>query len=345
MICARFRLLFATSGTRNAASTDIADYNAFVQTAAAGGHGAIRDHAAGFRVVASTAAVDARDNTGTTHTTEDTGLPIYWLGGNKAADDYEDFYDESWDDVANAKGRVRQRPLALRHCEPALDRQRPRRHGESTTSLGKLQVRIGEPRSSSSGDGPLSGNRVQLNTVTHPFYALSQVFVVGSEVTVPANWGLIPSGLGTGDKFRLLFVTYATQAATSADIADYNTYVQSQANANNAHADIRPYSAFFRVVGSTADVDARDNTGTTHTVDDAGVPIHWLNGAKAADDYEDFYDESWDDVASPRGRDGNAATTNVDRIWTGSKHDGTEKFEMGPRGRSARDPGLPSSAG
>ena len=28
-------------------------------------------------------------------------MPIYWLNGNKVADDYADFYDEDWDDEAN----------------------------------------------------------------------------------------------------------------------------------------------------------------------------------------------------------------------------------------------------
>ena len=62
----QFRLLFITSTTRNAESTDIADYNTFVQGRAAAGHQAIRSHSSGFRVVGCTEAVDARDNTSTT---------------------------------------------------------------------------------------------------------------------------------------------------------------------------------------------------------------------------------------------------------------------------------------
>ena len=49
--------------------------------------------------------------------------------------------------------------------------------------------------------------------------------------------------------------------------------------------------AGFRAVGSTSSVAARDNTCTTGT----GVPIHWLNGNKVADNYGDFYDGDWDD--------------------------------------------------
>ena len=52
---------------------------------------------------AAPTAKDARDNTATTFTSSDKGVPIYWLNGNKVADEYEDFYDGSWDDEANDK--------------------------------------------------------------------------------------------------------------------------------------------------------------------------------------------------------------------------------------------------
>ena len=86
-----FRLIFLSSATRDAASTDIGVYNRFVQDLAAAGHSDVQAYASQFRAVACTAAVDAVDNTGT----DGTGVPIYWLGGNKAADDYADFYDGS----------------------------------------------------------------------------------------------------------------------------------------------------------------------------------------------------------------------------------------------------------
>ena len=50
------------------------------------------------------------------------------------------------------------------------------------------------------------------------------------------------------------------------------------------------------MVGSTAAIDARDNTGTTGT----GVPIYWLNGRKVANNYADFYDGSWRDEEQPK---------------------------------------------
>ena len=122
-------------------------------------------------------------------------------------------------------------------------------------------------------------------------YALSDVFEVAVPATeVPVNWSLVPSGLQEGDQFRLLFLSSSTRNASPTDIDTYNTWIQDLAAAG--HTDIQSYSSTFRVVGSTDDVDARDNTGTTYTSGSSykGVPIYWLNGNKVVDDYEDFYD-------------------------------------------------------
>ena len=148
---------------------------------------------------------------------------------------------------------------------------------------------------------------------------------------VPSNWSLKPTGLSTGDKFRLLFLSSTKNDGVSTDIATYNTFVQGLAAAG--HTDIRAYSAGFRVVGCTAAVDARDNTSTTYTATDKGVPIYWLNGAKAADEYEDFYDGSWDDEANDKNESGtDAHDTSLGVNWpiTGCNHDGTESFTGGP---------------
>ena len=58
---------------------------------------------------------------------------------------------------------------------------------------------------------------------------------------VPFGWGLKPTGLAVGSKFRLLFISSTTRDAASADIADYNAHVQGAAAAG--HADIRAYGA------------------------------------------------------------------------------------------------------
>ena len=100
----KFRLLFVSSARRDAQSTNIADYNSFVQARARVGHAAIRRYDKGFRVLGSTQTVNARANTCTQ--SSDTDAAVYWLNGAKAADDYADFYDGSWD---SERGLVRER--------------------------------------------------------------------------------------------------------------------------------------------------------------------------------------------------------------------------------------------
>ena len=137
-----------------------------------------------------------------------------------------------------------------------------------------------------------------------------------AEIEVPSDWALKPSGVAAGGKFRLLFITSTRGNPLSSNIADYNSYVQ--ARAANGHAVIRPYGAGFRAIGSTASVDARDNTCSTGT----GVPIHWLSGSKVVDDYGDFYDGTWDDESNRRYENGTLTIFPID-VWTGSDNDGT----------------------
>ena len=131
---------------------------------------------------------------------------------------------------------------------------------------------------------------------------------------VPYTWPLKPAGLDENDRFRLLFVTSGLSVPSSQSISFYNGVVQVYAG--RGHTAIRPYGGQFRVVGSTPSTDARDNTSTTGT----GVPIHWLNGAKVADDYSDFWDGSWDNSSGrTESGKGSARTT----VWTGSRANGT----------------------
>ncbi len=154
---------------------------------------------------------------------------------------------------------------------------------------------------------------------------------------VPQNWALKPSAVNAGGRFRLMFRTTTSRNAVSANIADYNTFVQNRAAAG--HMAIRPYSSAFRVLVSTATVNARDNAMTTGT----GVPIYWLGGAKVADNYSDFHDGSWDSSAIRNESAGTVSSTSA--FWTGSNDDGTALAgeELGSGGRvraGAGDEGL-----
>ena len=203
----------------------------------------------------------------------------------------------------------------------------------------ELPLARGRERSAGSGEPGRSMPRLSASRTTGPIArsarraALLLLAVLGTALPaaaateVPSDWSLIPTGLSTGDQFRLLFLSSTKRAGSSTDIADYNTFVQTRAAAG--HTDIQTYSTGFRVVGCTAAVDARDNTSTTYTTTDKGVPIYWLNGAKAADQYEDFYDGSWDDEANDKnesGTDAHDTSQSVNYPITGCNHDGTEGF-------------------
>ena len=92
-----FRLLFVSSTTRHAGSIATGFYDSHVRDAVASGHADIQAYADHVRTLGSTDAIDARDHTATTYTTSDLGVPIYWLAGDKVADDYSDLYDGDWD--------------------------------------------------------------------------------------------------------------------------------------------------------------------------------------------------------------------------------------------------------
>ncbi len=316
-----FRLLFLSAASRNGTSGNIKDYNAFVQ----GGSVLDRDTVAPniralrgeFRALVSTQNVDARDNTVTTGT----GVPIYWLDGAKAADDYGDFYDGSWDstEARNEAGDTfTTNPEAWTGS------------GNDGTEylLGTISRALGAGLNVRYGDvdlAPLSrGDAV--NTGNRSIYAISPVFKVVDQgaptvQTVPGDWPLIPGATSdAGNQFRLLFVTSGERDASGASIAHYNLF--AQAHAGGGHEAIRPYRNQFRALGSTETVDANDNTALTGT----GVPIYALsvdgsgnfNGAKVADDYGDFCDGDWDETAN---KDESGADRSASIVWTGSDDD------------------------
>ena len=332
-----FRLLFVSSTLRNGTSSTIGDYDTHVQTAAANGHADIQGYSALFKAVGCTSTTNARDHTGTTYTATDTGVVIRWLGGAKVADDYEDFYDGDWDSSSprSQTGAGISTSLASGVITGCND--------NGTKSSSELGDTGNVTQSNPSSNTGLSGNTTSPNN-SRKVYGLSPVFRVAAPppdpTVVPETWSLKPSGLSLGDEFRLLFLSSTKRDGSSTDIATYNTFVQTRAAAG--HTDIQAYSDGFTAVGCTEDVDARDNTYTIGT----GVPIHWLNGNKVADDYADFYDEDWDDEANDKNELGeNGPNTNNSGNYplTGCDHDGTELF-AGLTGTDSRALGTLSSS-
>ncbi len=189
--------------------------------------------------------------------------------------------------------------------------------------------------------GPLSGytlgSRVEHTVVLVDNEAAPLAYVVPGSA-------FIPTGLVTGDRFRLLFVTSTKTQALSTEIAVYNTFVQNRAAASTI-SSLVPYSSLFRAVVSTPRIDAVDNTKTATRVG-TGVPIYWVSGEKVADHKDDFYDGSW---ASRNARNESGGTATVTSnlptldhgIWTGSTSGGSgwPGQELGTANPIAATPG------
>ncbi len=84
-----YRLAFVTSTTTDALSSDISFYNNFVNTLGLAATGID-----GWTAIASTEAVDARDNTNSNINTDGIGTAIFLLDGTtKIADNYAQFWE------------------------------------------------------------------------------------------------------------------------------------------------------------------------------------------------------------------------------------------------------------
>lgn len=142
-----------------------------------------------------------------------------------------------------------------------------------------------------------------------------------------ANGGINPangSAWEAGDQYRFVFVVSAANALDPNDktIADFNAHMQTVANGSSLNIG----AATWKVLGSTAEVDARDNTSTNPNVDGTGHAIMLVDGATIiANDFVDLWngtiqnaifrtEENLEPVSSP----------NFARFpYTGTNTDGT----------------------
>ena len=220
----KFRLLFLSSTKTDGESYDIADYNTFIQGLAAAGHTDIRTYSPGFRALGCTADSDARDNTATTGT----GEVIHWLNGNKAADNYADFYNGNWDDEANDKDESgangpntsRRSNYPLTGCD---DDGTEDVDGGTSYALGESQVRVARPSSGAGNAGPLTSNSNTAKANTRPMYGLSQVFEVGAAAlsTDATLSGLALKNAADGSSITLTPSTFvSTTKSYTADVAN-----------------------------------------------------------------------------------------------------------------------------
>ena len=270
----KFRLLFASTAKRDASSSNIADYNRFVQGRARAGHSAIRAYGAGFRAVGSTASVDARDNTCSTGT----GVAIYFLNGNKVADDYSDFYDNSWDEERFHRTEY---GVSLGGFVQVWT-------GSNNDGTGADGNELGQARpietTFSVVDGALSGtlNHEDISYINpRRLFGLSQVFVLGGASPSTTDISISSSPV-VGDTYRLgetveVEVTYS-EAVTVRGTPAVGLAVRSATESNDIEYD----AAYVRGSGTTKLVFAF--TVPTGLKDDDGIQLHSsalrLNGAR-----------------------------------------------------------------
>ena len=142
------------------------------------------------------------------------GIPIYWLGGNKVADNYTDFYDGTWDDEANDKNQLgndaHDTSQTTNQPWTGCDHDGTEYVAAGlSVALGKNAVQTGQPNSPIGTRGPLRGTGSSLSSSTRPFYALSPVFQVPSmnasrlSPTGAPHPGKITSNSDTGIEHRV----------------------------------------------------------------------------------------------------------------------------------------------
>ncbi|MBC8230103.1 PEP-CTERM sorting domain-containing protein [bacterium] len=130
----------------------------------------------------------------------------------------------------------------------------------------------------------------------------------------------LPTSLNPGDQYRLAFLTPGTIDATSSDISTYNTFVTNEAN---AQVELAALGTTWKAIGSTASVDARDNTETNpFNASHISVPIFLLNETKLVDSNDDLWDGTIDTFFNVFS-DGTVVGGIVPTVWTGTSPDGT----------------------
>jgi hypothetical protein len=147
---------------------------------------------------------------------------------------------------------------------------------------------------------------------------------LGTASAVQAAIITVPTGLNPGDQYRLVFLTSGTRNATSANIADYNTFVTNQVTPTSAlglSLAANNLSPTWTVIGSTPTVNAKTNTLTDPVANaSTSVPIYLIDGNKVATGYSDLWDGQINIPINRTESDGYPA---VFSVWTGSSTDGT----------------------
>ncbi len=155
---------------------------------------------------------------------------------------------------------------------------------------------------------------------------------------------VVPRGLEHGDEFRLMFISSGKRDANEKahNISPYNEFIQNSIRSSKlggtsifaSSGYLRNCADDFRAVVSTAAKNARQNTQTRNS--DTGKPIYWVDGKKIADDYDDFWDGTWDSyqLHDEHGK----FSYSYGEAWTGTWNNGyaNEGYELGSTYKTSR---------
>jgi hypothetical protein len=195
-----FRFLFVTSTTRNATSTDIADYNAFVNTDAGGA--TYGGTTVNWNAVGSTSTVDARDNVGGFGT----AVPVYLANGTKLANDLTTNLFGLWGGNLRAVPNITIDGLSLGASDPTTFTGSLSDGTSSGDHLGNITATRGVADVTTSSWIELASS---FYGVSYRFYGLSDDLTVASAVPEidPAGIGsvlaLVTGALGLLERRRL----------------------------------------------------------------------------------------------------------------------------------------------
>jgi len=176
------------------------------------------------------------------------------------------------------------------------------------------------------------------------FAAVALALFAGSAQALEGQLGILTPGTlsgnnpatgvpwAVGDQYRFAFFTSEKTIAESADIATYNAWVQGLADASTAYDIGAGDGVTWNVIGSTATVDARDNTSTNPTVE-TGHAIFLLDGSTVvANDYADLWDGEIQNIIDLTEK----GVVYTWWPWTGTNLSGTATAPLGNGGQVAQ---------
>ena len=155
--------------------------------------------------------------------------------------------------------------------------------GNARIRLQKAGVKSAFPRRFREGGDPeKQRKRSKMRRTSH--LAVLCVAILLAAITQRADAAIIitPPSLMPGDQYRLVFVTSGSRNAESANIDDYNSFVDEFGD--------DAIASDWKAIASTPTVSARDNTNTIPGTDGTGIPIYNLMGDPITNSYANLWD-------------------------------------------------------